>query len=109
MSSSSHGWTLYVIDLKKTILRDRRFSAANPKYIAGKPCVYVGVTYLTAQQRFEQHISGIHSTHIVRNYGNHVRSRDCRCLRAMTRARPEKKEAAYAARLRERGWAVWSN
>ena len=109
MSSSTHGWTLYVIDLKKNVIRDTRFAAANPEYISGKPCVYVGVTYLTADERFEQHMNGIHSARIVRNYGKHVRSRDCRILRAMTRARAEKKEAAYAARLRKRGWGVWSN
>src|SRR5690349_1503221 len=39
-------WTLYVIDLKKTVLRLNRFHAANPEYIPGKPCVYVGVTWL---------------------------------------------------------------
>jgi hypothetical protein len=27
----------------------------------------------------------------------------------MTRARAERKEAAYAERLRARGWGVWSN
>jgi len=109
MPSSNHGWTLYVIDLKKTVLRQHRFLAANPEYIPGKPCVYVGVTYLTANERFDQHMNGIHPARIVRDCGKHVRSRDCRTLRAMSRARAEKKEAAYAARLRERGWGVWSN
>jgi hypothetical protein len=108
MSSPTHGWTLYVIDLKKTVIRDQRFAAANPEYISGKPCVYVGVTYLTAEERFNQHMNGIHSARIVRNYGKRVRSRDSRRLRTMTRARAEKKEAAYAARLRKRGWGVWS-
>ena len=102
-------WILYVIDLKKTVRRLNRFRAANPEYIPGKPCVYVGVTWLTAQQRFDQHKNGIHSARIVRAYGSHVRTRDCRILRIMTRARAEKKESAYAARLRKRGWGVWSN
>jgi hypothetical protein len=102
-------WTLYVIDLKKTVLRVARFRAANPEYVVGKPCVYVGVTYLTARERFEQHTNGIHPAPIAADYGKHVRTRDCKMLRAMTRARAEKKEAAYAASLRKRGWGVWSN
>jgi hypothetical protein len=54
-------------------------------------------------------MAGIHSARIVRSHGKHVRSRECRRLRTMTRARAERKEAAYAAQLRERGWGVWSN
>jgi hypothetical protein len=45
----------------------------------------------------------------VQRFWKRLRSRETRLLRAMTRARAQKKEAAYAARLRERGWAVWSN
>jgi hypothetical protein len=109
MKSTEHGWTLYVIDLKKSVLGRQSFKAANPDYVAGKPCVYVGVTYLTAQERFEQHMNGIRSSRIVRVYGKHVRVKDCRILLTMTRAHAEKKEAAYAARLRARGWGAWSN
>jgi hypothetical protein len=109
MKSTEHGWTLYVIDLKKSALSRKQFQAANAGYITGKPCVYVGVTYLTAVERFEQHMNGIRSSRVVRSYGKRVRTTDCRQLRSMTRARAERKEAAYAARLRGRGWGVWSN
>jgi hypothetical protein len=109
MASANQGWTRYVIDLKTPDNRQLRFRAANPEYVAGKPCVYVGVTYLTAQERFDQHMDGIHSARIVRGYGKHVRSRDCRMLRTMTRARAERREAASTAQLRQRGWGVWSN
>jgi hypothetical protein len=54
-------------------------------------------------------MNGIRPSRIVHANGKHVRDNDCRILRAMTRARAEKKEAAYAARLRARGWGVWSN
>ena len=109
MKSTERGWTLYVINLRKSVLKRAAFRAANPSYIAGKPCVYVGVTYLTAAERFRQHMTGVHSARIVRGYGKGLRATECRILRSMTRARAEKKEAGLAARLRARGWGVWSN
>lgn len=105
----ANGWTVYVIDLKKSVLTNRKFTEANPEYAQRKPCVYVGLTFRTAKERFEQHVEGIRSARIVHRYGKRVRESDCKCLRPMTRARAEKKEAAYAKRLRARGWAVWSN
>jgi hypothetical protein len=103
------GWTLYVIDLRKSVLLVPRFARANPAYELGRPCVYVGLTCRSAQERFNQHLVGIHDAPIARKYGRRVRERECRCLREMTRQRAEKKEAAYAERLRSLGWGVWSN
>lgn len=109
MSGEANGWTLYVIDLRKTARTNRRFTKASPEYVPRKPCVYVGLTFRTAKERFDQHMQGIRSARIVHRYGRRVRDKDCKCLRPMTRAGAEKKEAAYAKRLRARGWAVWSN
>lgn len=105
----THGWTLYVIDLKKTVFLKRAFAKANPGYISGRPCVYVGLTVKTAKERYEEHKAGIRDGRFVKRYGNRLRVTDCRCLRSMTRKRAEKKEAALASRLRGRGWGVWSN
>ena len=105
----THGWTLYVIDLNKTVLKNRRFKSANPGYVNRRPCVYVGLTFRTAEERYEQHKAGIHATRIVKRYGVGVREAECRLLRPMSHKHAEKKEAALASRLRGRGWGVWSN
>src|SRR5687767_2747344 len=109
MSGEKNGWTVYVIALKKSVLKDRRFREANPNWQDNPPCVYVGLTFRSAAERFKQHKAGIHSARIVRKYGKHVRMRDCKCLRPMSRKRAERHEATRARMLRERGFAVWSN
>lgn len=105
----THGWTLYVVDLKKTVLKNHRFETANPGYTNRKPCVYVGVTFRTADERYQQHKAGKHAAAFVKRYGRRVRPKDCECLDPMSRKRAEKEEAALASRLRDRGWGVWSN
>ena len=37
---------MYVIELSKDVLYEARFKKANPDYVTGKPCVYVGMTGL---------------------------------------------------------------
>ncbi len=91
----THGWTLYVIDLQKAVLRKRAFVEANPDYVQGRPCVYVGLTFKTAEERFEEHKAGIHAARIVKRYGKRVRPKDCRCLRPMTRKRAAKRKQPW--------------
>ena len=104
----THGWTLYVIDLQKAV-RKGAFKKANPNYLRGKPCVYVGLTVKTAEERYKEHKAGIRDGRFVKKYHKRLREKECRSLRSMTRKRAEKKEAALASRLRSRGWGVWSN
>ena len=35
---------VYVIELDKDVLYEAKFKKANPDYVTGKPCVYVGMT-----------------------------------------------------------------
>lgn len=109
MPGETNGWTVYVIALKKTVLNDRRFREANPNWEDNPGCVYVGLTFLSAAERFQQHKDGIHSARLVRKHGKHVRNKDCKCLRAMSRKRAQTHEATRARRMREKGFAVWSN
>jgi hypothetical protein len=37
-----------VVELSKDVLHESRFKKANPDYVIGKPCVYVGMTGLGA-------------------------------------------------------------
>lgn len=59
---------VYVIELDGSVLGEPKFAAANPNHDPHLPCVYVGQTGLTAEQRFENHRSGHKSSKFVRKY-----------------------------------------
>ena len=104
-------FNIYVIELDEAIWGARKkFREANPHYNGKKPCVYVGMTSLTPQERFEQHKNGVHSARFVRQFGVRLRPR----LFEYHNPLDSKDEAAYweqekARRLRNRGYAVWQN
>jgi hypothetical protein len=59
----------YVIELSKDVLYEAKFARANPGYRTGKSCVYVGMTGLDPDIRFDKHKAGIQSNAYVQNYG----------------------------------------
>ena len=60
---------VYVVELSPEVLRHPRFVRANPGYIDGKPCVYVGMTGLDPDVRFDKHKAGIQANRFVQQYG----------------------------------------
>src|SRR5512143_3331988 len=62
-------YRVYVIELSKDVLYEGRFRKANPGYIAGKPCLYVGMTGLDPDVRFDKHKAGIQSNRFVKQFG----------------------------------------
>ena len=51
--------SIYVIELDKSILKNKAFIKMNPNYDDSKPCVYVGMTSKTPEQRFLEHTNGL--------------------------------------------------
>src|SRR6185436_3604137 len=64
-----HRHSVYVIELSPEVLNEARFRRANPDYDATKPCVYVGMTGLSPERRFENHRKGIKSNRFAQQYG----------------------------------------
>ncbi len=62
-------YCVYVIELSKDVLHENRFRKANPGYRTGKPCLYVGMTGLDPDVRFDKHKAGIQSNRFVQAYG----------------------------------------
>mgnify|MGYP006331293439 FL=1 len=60
---------VYVIELSKDFLYEGRFRKANPGYVTGKPCIYVGMTGLDPDVRFDKHKAGIQSNRFVKAFG----------------------------------------
>ena len=46
---------VYVVELHPDVLLEAKFRKNNPGYIDGKPCVYVGMTGLDPDVRFDKH------------------------------------------------------
>jgi hypothetical protein len=60
---------VYVILLSPAIARLRKVRALNPGRNSKKPCVYVGLTGLTPEERFANHQKGVKSSLYVKRYG----------------------------------------
>ena len=54
-------YSLYVIELSREALGESRFATRNPDPREDKPCVYVGQTGLSPEERFTQHKAGYKS------------------------------------------------
>ena len=99
--------SIYVIELDQAVLKSKKFRKANPDYAGEKPCVYVGMTYLSPEDRFKQHKDGYKSNSFVKKYGIRLRPRLYKSHNPMTRKTAEYMEVEKARRLRKRGYAVW--
>ena len=101
-------YNVYVIELSRDVLQHTKFVEANLYLRAGKPCVYVGSTYLTPEERFQQHLDGYKSNRYAREYGIQLRPRLYKNLQGFkTREQAEEAEEKRALSLRKRGYAVW--
>ena len=98
---------IYVIELDREVLSDRKFQEANPQYLCDKPCVYIGMTGRTPEERFKQHKTGYKANKYVRKYGLRLRPRLYAYHNPMTYEEAKAMEVEKARRLRNRGYAVW--
>jgi len=60
---------VYVVLLDPAVGRIRRIRRENPNREVKKPCVYVGMTGLTPEERFANHKQGIKAAWAVTRYG----------------------------------------
>lgn len=100
---------VYVIRLKTSVLKIKRFARENPDHIAYKPCVYVGSTALTPELRYDRHLNGKSGSKLVKMYHISLHKRlTARQPVFNTRVEAEAHEKVLAERLQRRGYAVWS-
>ena len=100
---------VYVIHLDEAVLKNRRFRAANPDYVKGTPCVYVGATGLAPEERFANHKAGHKANWYAHTYGDVLLPELFEHLNPMTYQRALATEIAVAKDLRQEGYAVWQN
>jgi len=98
---------VYVIELSPEVLQLARFRKANPDYDATKPCVYVGMTGLTPEKRFEKHKKGERSNRYVERYGIRLLPKLYAYANPMPYNAARDMEVELAIGLREEGYGVW--
>lgn len=98
---------VYVIELSKDVLDQPRFKKANPFYMTGKPCVYVGMTGLDPDTRFDKHKAGIQSNRYVQQFGLRLLPNLYDVYNPMPYDGARDMEVELAISLREQGFGVW--
>jgi len=98
---------VYVVELSKDVLLESKFNKRNPGYITGKPCVYVGMTGLDPDVRFDKHKAGIQSNRYAKQYGLRLLPDLYEGFNPMTYEEACDKEIEVGIDLRSAGLGVW--
>ena len=98
---------VYVIELDRRVLDEPRFMKANPGYRAGKPCVYVGMTGIDPDVRFDKHKAGIQANRYVQRFGLRLLREIYEAYNPMAYDAARDMEVELAIDLREGGYGVW--
>ena len=107
--TARHRHHVYVIELSPQVLQEARFRRANPDYDATKPCVYVGMTGLTPEVRFDRHKAGVKANRFVQRYGERLLPKLYECYNPMPYEGAREMEVELAIALREAGYGVWQS
>jgi hypothetical protein len=105
MSKAHHH--VYVIELSKDVLQKPRFKKTNPGYVSGKPCIYVGMTGLDPDIRFDKHKAGIQANAYAQEFGLRLLPQLYEQYNPMSYADGQYMEVDLGIRLREAGYGVW--
>jgi hypothetical protein len=98
---------VYVIELSKDVLDKPRFMRSNPDYVHGKPCVYVGMTGLDPDIRFDKHKAGIQANKYAQAFGLHLLPKLYEHYNPMDYEDAQYIEVDLGIALREAGYGVW--
>ena len=106
-TSRGHHYHVYVIELAGEVWNVGRFRRANPDYRLGQPFVYVGMTGLDPDVRFDKHKAGIQSNVYARKYGIRLLPGLYAMYNPMPYEAARDREVELGIALRELGYGVW--
>src|SRR6266496_4023558 len=98
--------SVYVVLLSDRALKESSILRLNPKRDPRKPCVYVGMTGLPVDHRFENHKNGYKSARVVRKYGVRLMPELYEHLNPMPFEAAVQMEIELAEDLRAEGYTV---
>ena len=103
----SHHYHVYVVELADQVWNAPRFRKNNPNYQLGKPFVYVGMTGLDPDVRFDKHKAGIQHNSYVLEYGLHLLPHLYERYNPMNYKTAQTLEVELGIQLRALGYGVW--
>ena len=98
---------VYVVELSPRAWEVASFQRANPHYQGGKPLVYVGMTGLDPDLRFDRHKAGIQSNRFAREFGLRLMPELYERFNPLPYEAARSMEVELAIALRARGYGVW--
>lgn len=98
---------VYVVELHPDVLQEPKFRRNNPDYVEGKPCVYVGMTGLDPDVRFDKHKAGIQANSYVFRYGLRLLPDLYEGFNPMRYEEAVEREVEIGIDLRSAGFGVW--
>ena len=102
----THHHHVYVVLLHPEAARIRKVLAENPKRDPKQPCVYVGMTGLTPEERFANHRAGIKAAWVVKRFGQRLLPELYAHLNPMPYDAAARMEMDLAEDLRQAGYTV---
>jgi hypothetical protein len=104
---AAHHHHVYVVELSDRVWDEVRFRRANPDHRLGLPFVYVGMTGLDPDLRFDRHKGGVHANRFVFEYGLRLLPALYAVFNPMPYEAAREMEVELAVSLREKGYGVW--
>ncbi len=105
--SLRHHHHVYVIELARSVWMEPGFRKANPDGDITRTAVYVGMTGLIPDVRFDKHKAGIQDGPYVKAYGLRLLPALYEAYNPMPYAAAREMEVELAIGLREEGYGVW--
>ena len=102
-----HHHHVYVVELADRVWNEPSFRHANQEHQWGKPLVYVGMTGLDPDTRFDRHKAGFQANRFVQRYGLRLLPQLYEVYNPMPYEAAREMEVELAIGLREAGYAVW--
>ena len=102
-----HRYHVYVVELSDAVWNEARFRKANPDHQLGKPFVYVGMTGLDPDLRFDRHKADIQANRYVRDVGLRLLPALYAVYNPLPYDGAREMEVELAIGLREAGYGVW--
>ena len=93
--------------LSDRVWNEPSFRRANPDYDHRKPFVYVGMTGLDPDTRFDRHKAGVQANRFVQRYGVRLLPELYEVFNPMPYEAAREMEVELAIGLRESGYGVW--
>jgi len=106
-SRGPHHYSVYVVELADAVWNEHRFRKANPDHEFGKPFVYVGMTGIDPDLRFDRHKAGIQANRYVHDFGLRLLPQLYEVYNPMPYDGARDMEVELAVGLREAGYGVW--